>query len=101
VRQAATSLPLLGWVGVLVLVGWKLGPWPPLGIAAATALLLALAWRWSRPPRQIEGDRTASQQWRDARVNKIGSWLGAVTGVWVGTSVLLLVVIVIAALVAR
>jgi hypothetical protein len=95
------SLPLLGTVGVLVLVGWKLGPWPPLGITAATALLLALGWRWARPPRQIEGDPVANQQWRDARVNKVGRWLGAVTGVWLATSVVLLVVIVIAALLAR
>jgi hypothetical protein len=95
------SLPLLGWIGVLVLVGWKFGPWPPLGIAAATALLLALGWRLGRPPPQLQGDPLASQRWRDARVNKIGRLLGAVTGAWLASSVVLLVAIVVVALVAR
>jgi hypothetical protein len=101
VQRVAISLPLLGAVGALVLVGWKLGPWPPLGITAATALLLAAAWRWARPPRQIEGDPSAVQRWRDERTSKIGYCFGALTGVWLAAVGILLVLVVIAALLAR
>jgi len=101
VRHVALSLPLLGTVGVLVLVGWKIGPWPSLGIAAATVLLHWSAQRWVRPPRQIEGDPSASQRWRDERVSRVGQWLGTITGVWLGASVGLIALIVIAALLAR
>jgi hypothetical protein len=101
VQRVAMSLPLLGTVGVLVLVGWELGPWPPLGITAATALLLAMAWRWARRPGRLEGDPSAVQRWRDERTSKIGHWFGALTGVWLAASVVLLVLIAIAALLAR
>lgn len=101
VRQVAMSLPMLGTVGVLILVGWKLGPWPPLGVAAATVLILAAAWRWARPPREIEGDPSAVQRWRDERTSKVGHWFGALTGAWLATSVVFLVLIVVAALLAR
>lgn len=95
------SLPLLGMLGVLLLLGWKLGPWLPLSITLATAIGLALSWRLGRPPRQIEGDSAAVRRWREHRVNKVGHWFAAITVGWLALSIILLVVILIAALLAR
>jgi len=95
------SLPLLGTVGVLVLVGFRLGPWPPLGVAAATLLIVGVARRWAWPPRQLEGDPIAVERWRDERVNRVGQLLGAMTGVWLSISIVALMVVAIAALLVR
>lgn len=38
---------------------------------------------------------------QEARVNKVGKWFGTITWVWLCSSVVLLLLIVIAALVAR
>lgn len=100
-RSVAMALPLLGWLGVLLLIRWKLGPWLPVGLTAAAAILLALSRLLARPPRQIEGDPAAVRRWRDNRVDKVGQRLGALTGVWLASSAALLIVMVVAALLVR
>lgn len=101
VQRIAFALPLLGWVGGLVLIGWKLGPWLPVGLTAATALLLGYGWYRARVPREIEGNAAAVREWRDERTNRVGRWLGAMTAIWVSVSLVLLVLIVVVALLTR
>jgi hypothetical protein len=101
VRRVALSLPLLGWLGVLTLLGWKLGPWLPLGITVATALLVAYGWHRARVPHQVERDSAAVRPWREDRVERVGRWFGVVTSVWLAASVILLLLIVLVATLGR
>jgi hypothetical protein len=100
-HRVALSLPLIGTVGVLVLIGFKLGPWLPLGVAVFTLLSLAAAQRLARPPRHLAGDPSAAQRWRDERGDKFGRFLAAMTGAWLSVSVVLLTLMIVLALLAR
>ncbi len=91
------SIPSLGMIGVLVLIGWKLGPWLPLGLVAVTLALLGAANYMNRDARRLmQTDAPAARRLLNRRMERVGSALARVTAVWMAASLLILAVIVIA-----
>ncbi|HEX5449260.1 MAG TPA: hypothetical protein VFW85_04320 [Gaiellaceae bacterium] len=100
-HKIALSLPALGMIGVLVLVGLRLGPWLPLGVTVATVMFLLVGQHFARPPRDLASDSCAIERWRAERFARSGRFLGTMTGVWLSLSAVLLTLLIVVALVSR
>ena len=90
----ALCIPCLGMVAVFVAIGWSIGPWVPLGITAATSLMFIGAHWWTRKGRRLlQADPAAGRRVLDAQAERVGRAMGRMTVIWLGFSILFLVVL--------
>lgn len=95
-RAVAVYLPLAGTAGMLALLGWRVGPWLPLGLVAAAAAVLGFAWWTTRTIRQVaRHDPAAAASLAGAQAERIGRRLAGLLGAWMLVSLVAVALILI------
>jgi hypothetical protein len=90
-------VPTLATVAILVVVGLRVGPWWPLGVAVGTVALLAFAHWMSRDVRRLRKTNPAeAQRVAGARADRVGRLLVRWVVAWMALGAILLVVILVA-----
>jgi hypothetical protein len=90
-------VPVLGMVGVFAAIGWRVGPWLPVGVVIATAALFVWAAWWTRKGRQLmKEEPAAGREMLNAQSARVGHAMGTITAVWVASSILFIVLLLVA-----